>query len=133
MLGSLNKSLRKVMIASVLSVFALSMVAAGQDADPSQNPAPAAPAAPAAPGWHRFSPPPQAPPPQAAPPAAPQQPQPQPQATPVPDHITIPAGTFLTVRVDQFLSSDKNKAGDGFSATLARPLVSDGLVVSQRG
>jgi hypothetical protein len=51
----------------------------------------------------------------------------------VPDHITIPAGTFLTVRVDQFLSSDKNKAGDGFSATLARPLVSDGLMVSQRG
>jgi hypothetical protein len=37
------------------------------------------------------------------------------------------------VRVDQFLSSDKNKAGDGFSATLARPLVANGLVVARRG
>ena len=51
----------------------------------------------------------------------------------VPDHITIPAGAFVTVRVDQFLSSDKNKAGDGFSATLSRPLVANGLVVSRRG
>ena len=52
---------------------------------------------------------------------------------PCPDQITIPAGTFVTVRVDQFLSSDKNKAGDGFSATLSRPLVADGLVVARRG
>jgi hypothetical protein len=37
------------------------------------------------------------------------------------------------VRVDQLLSSDKSKAGDAFSATLARPLVEDGLVVSRRG
>jgi hypothetical protein len=51
----------------------------------------------------------------------------------VPASITIPAGAFITVRVDQFLSSDKNKAGDGFSATLARPLVADGLVIARRG
>jgi hypothetical protein len=51
----------------------------------------------------------------------------------VPEKITIPAGAFVTVRVDQFLSSDKNKAGDSFSATLSRPLVADGLVVSRRG
>jgi hypothetical protein len=31
------------------------------------------------------------------------------------------------------LSSDKNQAGDGFSATLTRPLVADGVVVAQRG
>jgi hypothetical protein len=31
------------------------------------------------------------------------------------------------------LSSDKNQAGDGFSATLTRPLVVDGVVVAQRG
>jgi hypothetical protein len=37
------------------------------------------------------------------------------------------------VRVDQFLSSDKNQAGDGFSATLARPLVADGLIIARRG
>jgi hypothetical protein len=47
--------------------------------------------------------------------------------------LTLQAGTFLTVRVDQMLSSDKNLAGDGFSATLARPLVADGVVVAQRG
>jgi hypothetical protein len=51
----------------------------------------------------------------------------------VPDHITIPAGAFVTVRVDQFLSSDKSKAGDSFAATLSRPLVANGLVVSRRG
>jgi hypothetical protein len=51
----------------------------------------------------------------------------------VPSQITIPAGTFLTVRVDQFLSSDKNQAGDSFSATLARPLVTNGLIIARRG
>jgi len=52
---------------------------------------------------------------------------------PVPAHITLPAGTFVTVRVDQFLSSDKNQNGDAFSATLARPLVAEGVVISRRG
>ena len=42
-------------------------------------------------------------------------------------------GTFVTVRVDQFISSDKNKEGDGFAATLARPLVADGVIIAQRG
>jgi len=91
--------------------------------DPGQNPPPT-------PGWHRFTP--QPPPPASAPPAAP---APQVEEAPpaVPDHITLPAGTFLTVRVDQFLSSDKNKAGDAFSASLSRPLVAEGFVVSRRG
>jgi hypothetical protein len=31
------------------------------------------------------------------------------------------------------LSSDRNQAGDGFSATLTRPLVADGVVVAERG
>jgi hypothetical protein len=52
---------------------------------------------------------------------------------PVPGHITLPAGTFVAIRVDQFLSSDKNKNGDAFSASLARPLVADGLVIARRG
>ena len=51
----------------------------------------------------------------------------------VPSRLTLQAGTFLTVRVDQMLSSDRNQAGDGFSATLTRPLVADGVVVAQRG
>ncbi len=124
MLTNQIKSLRRMLIYSMVSLFAVSMVALAQDAptDPAQNPPPTAP------GWHRFSSPPPQPPPPSAP--APQA-DPAPQA--VPDHLTIPAGAFVTVRVDQFLSSDKNKAGDGFSATLSRPLVANGLVVSRRG
>lgn len=54
-------------------------------------------------------------------------------APPPPAQITIPAGTFLTVRLNQALSSDRNHQGDGFSATLAKPLVVDGWVVADRG
>jgi hypothetical protein len=127
------KSFRRVMIYSVLSLFVVSMVGFAQDpaTDAPQNPPAAGPAQnppPTTPGWHRFSPP----PPQAAPPQAPA-PQVDPAPHAVPGRITIPAGAFVTVRVDQFLSSDKNKAGDGFSATLSRPLVADGWVVSRRG
>ena len=50
-----------------------------------------------------------------------------------PETLTIPAGTWLTVRVDQALSSDHNQPGDAFTATLAKPLVVDGLVVARRG
>ncbi len=133
MLTKTIKPLRVVLLCSVLSIFALSMTFA-QDApaDPAQNPPLTAPAqnpSPAAPGWHRFSAP---PPPPATPPEAPA-PQAEPAPVAVPNHITIPAGTFVTVRVDQFLSSDKNKAGDAFAATLSRPLVADGLVVARRG
>ena len=51
----------------------------------------------------------------------------------LPSRLTIPAGKFLTVRVNQPLSSDHNQAGDFFTATLAEPLVVDGIVVAQRG
>jgi hypothetical protein len=56
-----------------------------------------------------------------------------PARVPVPPSITLPAGTFVTVRVDQYLSSDKNKTGDAFSATLARPLVANALIVAPMG
>jgi hypothetical protein len=127
MLTSLSKSFQKVIIYGALSLFAASM-AFGQDgsADPAQNPGPP----PSAPGWHRFSSPP--PSPQAAPPEMPP-PQADPGPAAVPPRVTIPAGAFITVRVDQYLSSDKNKPGDGFSATLARPIVANGLVVARRG
>jgi hypothetical protein len=39
----------------------------------------------------------------------------------------------VTVRIDQPLSSDRNQAGDAFSATLIKPLVVDGVVVAQSG
>ena len=52
---------------------------------------------------------------------------------PEPFQLTINAGTFVTVRVDEPLSSDRNQPGDAFSATLMQPLVVDGVVVAQRG
>src|SRR5438270_902253 len=51
----------------------------------------------------------------------------------VPPQVTIRPGTYLTVRVNQPLSSDRNRQGDAFSATLAKPLVVDGIVIAERG
>ncbi|MBS1855684.1 MAG: hypothetical protein JST11_09990 [Acidobacteria bacterium] len=51
----------------------------------------------------------------------------------LPPQVTVPAGTFITVRVNQPLSSDRNQQGDFFSASLAQPLVVNGVVVAQRG
>lgn len=51
----------------------------------------------------------------------------------VPPRLTIRPGTFVTVRVNQGLSSDRNQQGDAFTATLEQPLVVDGIVVAQRG
>jgi hypothetical protein len=51
----------------------------------------------------------------------------------VPPTLTIPAGTFVTVRLMGVLSSDQNLAGDGFSATLEQPIVVDGWVLARRG
>ena len=66
-------------------------------------------------GWHRFGD------------------RQQPDLPPLPSNLTLPAGTWITVRVDQVLSSDHNKPGDGFTASLAQPLVADGRVVARRG
>lgn len=52
---------------------------------------------------------------------------------PIPAHLTIKPGTYITVHVNQWLSSDKNKAGDTFTASLAQPLIVDGVVVAERG
>jgi hypothetical protein len=60
------------------------------------------------------------------------QPGPPPAAN-IPPQLTIEPGTFLTVRVNQLLSSDHNQAGDAFSATLVNPLVVNGIVVADRG
>lgn len=50
-----------------------------------------------------------------------------------PRTVTIPAGTMLTVRLNQRLSTESNHAGDTFTATLDHPLVIDGLVIAERG
>lgn len=65
---------------------------------------------------------------------------PAPYAAPAPipnsavaSRLTLQPGTFLTVRINQPLSSDHNQPGDFFSGTLAEPVVVDGVVVAQRG
>ncbi len=70
---------------------------------------------------------------------APQQQQyPYPQqnqmaAAPVPAQLTLKPGTFITVRLNNPLSSDRNQQGDAFSATLAKPIIVDGVVVARTG
>jgi hypothetical protein len=51
----------------------------------------------------------------------------------VPKTVTIPAGTLLSVRLDEAVSTEKNQTGDSFRATLDQPLVVDGLVIAERG
>lgn len=79
---------------------------------------------------------------QPAPPADEQNPpdaaqgQPAPQPPPpgrVPVSLTLPAGTVITVRTSQALSSDHNLIGDKFSAELQQPVVINGWVVARRG
>ncbi len=60
------------------------------------------------------------------------QPAPPPPAN-IPPQLTIAPGTFVTVRVNQLLSSDHNQAGDAFSASLVNPIVVNGIVVADRG
>ena len=55
------------------------------------------------------------------------------QPTAVPSQITLPAGTFVRVRINEKLSSDKNQPGDLFTATLMQPLIANGLVIAQPG
>src|SRR5882724_6927648 len=65
-----------------------------------------------------------------------QQPYPAPpreEGPRLPATLTLRLGAYLSVRVDQLLSSDHNQQGDTFFASLAEPLVVDGVVVAQRG
>jgi hypothetical protein len=56
-----------------------------------------------------------------------------PAPPPVPASLTIPQGTYVTVRINQLLSSDKNQPGDSFSSTLVDPVVVNGIVVAEPG
>jgi hypothetical protein len=91
-------------------------------------------------GWRRFDPAPnqnlseQGSGPQADLGPANAQIAPPPRATgPAPSDITIPAGTWLTVRVNEPISSKHNHSGDSYSATLSQPLIADGYVIARRG
>jgi hypothetical protein len=47
--------------------------------------------------------------------------------------VTLNTGLLLPVRLLDGLSSDRNAAGDRFTATLDRELVVDGFVIAERG
>ena len=51
----------------------------------------------------------------------------------VPDMLTLQGGTIIPVRINQWLSSDRNRPGDTFSGVLEQPLIADGYVVGRRG
>ena len=56
-----------------------------------------------------------------------------PIAPPPPVAAQVPAGTRLEVRVDQALSTERNRAGDKFRATLEAPVEIEGREVLPRG
>ena len=65
----------------------------------------------------------------------PRTPDPRPPAAsaPIPSTLRVPAGTFITVRTNGEISSDRNHPGDAFSVTLAQPLVVNGVVIAEPG
>ena len=65
---------------------------------------------------------------QVPPPAQPPRP-----AYGLPAQVTLKAGTYVTMRVDEMLASNRNHPGDTFSGTLMQPIVVDGIVVARRG
>jgi hypothetical protein len=56
-----------------------------------------------------------------------------PLAPPEPRRVTLPAGAEVAVRLDFGLSSERNFAGDSFTAALDRDIVVDDMVVAERG
>lgn len=55
------------------------------------------------------------------------------QSQAMPPQLTLRQGTFITVRINEILSSDHNQPGDAFTATLDRPVVVDGITIAHRG
>jgi hypothetical protein len=136
----ISKVFRTAGFGMIACLVAFSSITFAQDPTPIPQQAPQ----PSNGGWHRVGEtnpaPAPSPVPAPAPVADPQGfPQNQPagfqnqHAAPLPGHLTIQPGTYVTVRLNQALSSDRNQAGDAFSATLVRPIVVDGVVVADRG
>lgn len=51
----------------------------------------------------------------------------------VPEEVTVPAGTPLSIRLQGTISSASNRPGDEFSAVLDEPIVVNGNTVAPRG
>jgi len=56
-----------------------------------------------------------------------------PPAARQPHVVTLPAGTNVTVRLGETLSTDHNYTGDTFRGTLDSPIISDGFIIADRG
>ncbi len=94
-------------------------------ANPTPTPAPApGPAA---------APTPAAPPQVATAPAAPAPPPPAPPAPKPQQHIEIPTGTVVTIRMIDNIDSSRNRPGEEFAASLDSPIVVGDRVVAPRG
>src|SRR2546426_9037832 len=108
---------RYKLLAALTIAFCLGEAMSGnaQDAD-SADQAPSS-------GWHKFNESQQ----------AADQPEPPALASQLPSQLILPAGTWIVVRVNQPLSSDRNQPGEAFTATLVQPLVVNGLVIARRG
>jgi hypothetical protein len=50
-----------------------------------------------------------------------------------PHRVTLPAGTELAIRLEQYLSSSRNLGGDTFYASLEEPLLVDNWLVAEKG
>lgn len=50
-----------------------------------------------------------------------------------PRQVTVPAGTLISVRLREALSTERQSAHDPFFATLDAPLIVEGLVIAERG
>lgn len=59
--------------------------------------------------------------------------QTSPPPPPAPKKVTIPAGTQVTVRLNDGLDSERNQVGDSFHATLGSPIVIDDETVIPSG
>jgi hypothetical protein len=81
------------------------------------------------PGWRKFDGPGSAPPQQGSAPQYGQFPAPPPP----PAQITLPAGSWISIRVNEPLSSDHSQQGQLFTASLAQPLIAQGFVIARVG
>jgi hypothetical protein len=55
-----------------------------------------------------------------------------PAPAPVPVNITVPAGTELTIRIDQHIDVKHSRSGDRFSGEVVEPVSSNGTVIIPR-
>lgn len=50
-----------------------------------------------------------------------------------PLNVTVPPGTYMSVELQDAISTDKSSPGDSFSGSLAKDVVVDGLTVFEKG